>query len=43
MKNIHSVEDFNKCIKRVIITEAEIAEAIRNLPGKVESLIRFLA
>ena len=38
MKNIHSVEDFNKCIKRVIITEAEIAEAIRKAGEEIDKI-----
>ena len=38
MKNIHSVEDFNKCIKRVIITEEEIASAIRKAGEEIDKI-----
>ena len=35
MENIHSVEDFNKGIKRVLITEDEIKEAVRRAGQKI--------
>ena len=35
MENIHSVEDFNKGIKRVLITENEIKEAVRRAGQKI--------
>ncbi len=35
MENIYSVEDFNKKIKRVLITESEIKEAIKRAGEKI--------
>ena len=37
MKNIHSVEDFNGRIKRVIITEEEIAAAIKKAGQEISA------
>lgn len=38
MKPIHSTEDFNKCIKRVIITKEEIAEAIEKAGKEIDKI-----
>lgn len=38
MKNVNSVEDFNKCIKRVIITKDEIEAAIKKAGKEIDKI-----
>ena len=41
MKPINSIEEYNRRIKRVLITEDEIKEAIAKLPQKERTIVEY--